>query len=264
MPGMSPPFPPAVGEKIHFKIKTENKKEHGMKVKDKVILVTGGSRGIGLETAKMLKERGAQAIIMGRDQARLDAASQAYSLMSIQGDVSREADVQKVYRFIREKYGRLDALINNAGFGYFDLLEDIQLDKFQQVFATNVTGAMLMAREAAVMFKKQNYGNIVNISSTAGLRGFARGTAYSATKFALKAMTECWRAELRPYNVRVILVNPSEVQTDFVVNSGREARPFNPSKLQAADIAYAIVTALEMEDRGFVTEMTIFATNPQS
>ena len=76
-------------------------------------------------------------------------------------------------------------------------------------------------------------------------------------------MSECWQAELRKYNVRVILINPSEVQTQFTVNSGREKRDFNPTKLQVAEISHAISAALEMEDRGFITELTVFATNPQ-
>lgn len=234
-----------------------------MNLDQKIILITGGSAGIGLETAKMLKSKGAQIIVNARSETRLDVVGKELDVLTIQGDVSKEADVKRIYQFIEKKFGRLDALINNAGYGYFDLLENIDTEKFRKVFDTNVTGAMMMAREAAKMFMKQNYGNIVNISSTAGLNGFAGGTAYSATKFALKSMTECWRAELRKYNVRVILINPSEVQTDFVVNSGREARSFNPTKLQGPDIAHAICAALEMEDRGFVTELTVFATNPK-
>ncbi len=234
-----------------------------MNLKDKVIIVTGGSQGIGLATAKMLKSKGAQVVITARNKARLDEAAKANDLFQIQGDVANEADVKQIYQTVTDKFGRIDALINNAGYGYFSLLEDIELDKFNRVFATNVTGAMLMAREAAKIFKKQNHGNIVNISSTAGLKGFAYGTAYSATKFALKAMTECWRDELRKYNVRVILVNPSEVQTQFVINSGREGRSYNPTKLQAEDIAHSVCAALEMDDRGFITELTVFATNPQ-
>ena len=234
-----------------------------MNLDGKIILVSGGSAGIGLETARMLKSKEARVIINARNEARLKAAGKELNVATIQGDVSIEADVQRIYNFIKKEFGRLDALINNAGYGYFDLLENIDTGKFQKVFATNVAGTMMMAREAAKIFIKQNYGNIVNISSTAGLNGFAGGTAYSATKFALKSMTECWRAELRKYNVRVILINPSEVQTDFVVNSGREARAFNPSKLQGVDIAHAICAALEMEDRGFVTELTVFATNPK-
>jgi 3-oxoacyl-[acyl-carrier protein] reductase len=76
-------------------------------------------------------------------------------------------------------------------------------------------------------------------------------------------MTECWRAELRPHNVRVILINPSEVQTEFVINSGRPKREFNETKLVAEDIAHAVIASLEMEDRGFITELTVFATNPK-
>ena len=91
---------------------------------------------------------------------------------------------------------------------------------FDAVFATNVTGAMLMGREAAKIFIKRNRGNIINISSTAGLRGAANGTAYYASKFALRGMTECWRAELRKHNIRVMLVNPSEVLTNFAATAG--------------------------------------------
>ena len=234
-----------------------------MDLKDKIILVTGGSAGIGLAAAKMLKSKGARVIITARNEARLNAAGKEFGLETIPGDVANESDVKNIFRAISEKFGKLDALINNAGYGYFGLLEEMDVEKFNLVFATNVTGAMLMAREALNLFKAQNSGNIINISSTAGTKGFAYGTAYSATKFALRAMTECWRAELRKYNIRVILINPSEVQTDFVANSGREAREFNPTKLQADDIAHTVCAALEMEDRGFITELTVFATNPQ-
>lgn len=234
-----------------------------MNLSGKIVLITGGSLGIGLDTAVKLNSKGANVIINARDESRLEEAGQKHDLVTIKGDVSKESDVEDIYSFVHERYGKLDVLINNAGYGYFDLLEDIDTEKFERVFATNVTGAMMMARQAAKIFKKQNHGNIVNISSTAGTKGFVGGTAYSATKFALKAMTECWRAELRKYNVRVILINPSEVQTHFTANSGRESRPLNPTKLQGSDIAHSICSALEMEDRGFITELTVFATNPQ-
>lgn len=235
-----------------------------MNLQDKIILVTGGSGGIGLETAKMLSGKGARVIIVARNQQRLERAASQFGLEALQGDVSREEDVLRIYREISNRFPRLDALINNAGYGYFDLLENIDVEKFNRVFATNVTGAMLMAREAAKIFKAQQYGNIVNIGSTAGLKGFAHGTAYSATKFALKSMTETWREELRRHNIRVMLINPSAVQTEFASNSGREASPFNPTMLQPVDVAHAVCAALEMEDRGFITELTIFATNPRT
>ena len=133
----------------------------------------------------------------------------------------------------------------------------------QRVYGTNVFGAMLVARESARHFIAKNRGNIVNVASTAGQRGFAGGTAYSSSKFALTGLTECWRAELRKHNIRVMQINPSEVQTEFVAASGRPLRSFSERKLLAADIAHAIMAMLEMHDRGFMPETTVWATNPE-
>jgi 3-oxoacyl-[acyl-carrier protein] reductase len=151
---------------------------------------------------------------------------------------------------------------STTGFGTFRALVDMDRDSFDAVFATNVTGAMLMAREAAKHFITRNQVNIVNICSTASLRGAPRGTAYYASKFALRGMTECWRAKLRQYNVRVFLVNPSEVMTDFATSAGL-AQKQTPTKLQGEDIAHIVKAMLEMDDRGFTPELSVFATNPQ-
>jgi len=121
---------------------------------------------------------------------------------------------------------------------------------------------MLMAREAAKIFAAQKSGNIVNIGSTASHRGAPNGSAYYGSKFALRGMTECWRAELRQFNVRVFLVNPSEVITNFGVAAGFDQKD-NPTKLRGEDIAHAVKSVLEMNDRGFTTEITVFATNPK-
>lgn len=234
-----------------------------MELKDKVVLVTGGSLGIGLATAKMLREKDAKVIITGRNKERLEKAAQENDLVPVVSDVSKEDDVNSLFDFIKKEFGKLDALINNAGYGYFESVDNITVSKFEDVLQTNVIGAAMAAREASKIFKEQNSGAIVNIASTAATKGFAGGTPYVATKFALRGMTECWRAELRPHNVRVILINPSEVQTEFVANSGRDRREFNPTKLVGEDIAHAVVSSLEMNDRGFVTELTVFATNPK-
>ena len=234
-----------------------------MNLNKKVILITGGSSGIGKSLAEKAKEKGAEVIITGRNQEKLDKTAKELGVVSYSFDVSKEDEVIEFYNKFNNDFSSLDALINNAGYGYFDLLENIDAAKFNEVHSTNVFGAMLMAREATKIFKKQNSGNIINISSTAGKKGFAYGTPYVATKFALKGMTECWQAELRPYNVRVVLINPSEVQTDFSINAGNGIREFNPTKLIADDISHAVISALEMEDRGFITELTVFATNPK-
>ncbi len=234
-----------------------------MDLQDKIIVVTGGTLGIGLATAIKLKEQRAKVIITGRNKKRLEQASEDFDLTPFLSDVSKEQDVIDLFGFIKKEYGKLDVLINNAGYGYFDNIDEVDAKKFNDVLQTNVIGAALAAREASKIFKEQNSGAIINIASTAATKGFASGTPYVASKFALRGMTECWRAELRPHNIRVILINPSEVQTEFAVNAGRSKREFNPTKLVAEDIAHAVVSSLEMEDRGFITELTVFATNPK-
>jgi 3-oxoacyl-[acyl-carrier protein] reductase len=201
--------------------------------------------------------------ITGRDATRLASAAKAIGAVSVHADVGKEADVLRTYKEVLQQFGHLDILVNNAGFGVIKPLVEMSLAEFEKVFATNVTGAMLMAREAAKHFIERKSGNIVNIGSTAAVRGAAKGTAYYGSKFALRGMTECWRAELRPFNVRVILVNPSEVLTDFYATAGLPQNKDNPSKLQGEDIAHAVKAALEMHERGFTIETTVFATNPK-
>jgi 3-oxoacyl-[acyl-carrier protein] reductase len=234
-----------------------------MDLRNAVALITGGSSGIGRAIAQSLAGSGARIAITGRDDRRLTETASALKVHAIRADVTKEADVERTYREVLEKFGDLDILVNNAGFGVFKNLVDFDLASFEAVFATNVTGAMLMARGAAKHFIARQRGNIVNISSTAGLKGAARGTAYYASKFALRGMTECWRDELRKHNVRVMLVNPSEVLTNFSVVAGFDQKE-NPTKLRAEDIAHMVKAILEMDDRGFTPELSIFATNPKN
>jgi 3-oxoacyl-[acyl-carrier protein] reductase len=234
-----------------------------MKIENVNALVTGGSSGIGLETARQLKAKGANVVICGRDAARIEEVAGEIGALGIAADVSVEVDIVRLVRTVIERFGnQYNTLINNAGFGIFAPLVEMELTAMQRVFATNVFGATLVARESARHFVAQQYGNIVNVSSSAGKRGYAGGTAYAASKFALSGLTECWRAELRPSNIRVMQINPSEVQTEFRGRSGRPTPPHSDRKLVAADIAQAIVSMLELEDRGFVTEVSVWATNP--
>jgi 3-oxoacyl-[acyl-carrier protein] reductase len=142
-------------------------------------------------------------------------------------------------------------------------LTQIDTKKFNDVLMTNITGAMFCGRESAKYFTEKNYGNIINIASSAGKNGFANGTPYCATKFALRGMTECWRAELRKHNIRVMLVNPSEVQTYFGINAGGKKKDHNPTKLEGYHIAHLIKSMLELDDVGFIPEAGVWATNPQ-
>ncbi|HVW07264.1 MAG TPA: SDR family NAD(P)-dependent oxidoreductase [Bryobacteraceae bacterium] len=232
-----------------------------MDLSNKVALVTGGSSGIGRAIAKSLTDAGARVAVTGRDEKKLAEAARALGAHAIRADVSREEDVLRTYKEVLAKFGDLDILINNAGIGAFRPLVEMDTAAFERVFATNVTGVMMMGREAAKIFAARKRGNIVNICSTAGLRGAPGGTAYYASKFAVRGMTECWRAELRKHNIRVMLVNPSEVITDFFAANGLTQKA-SDSKLRGEEIAHAVRAALEMDDRGFIPELSVFATNP--
>jgi 3-oxoacyl-[acyl-carrier protein] reductase len=232
-------------------------------LKNAAVLVTGGSCGIGLETARILRQRGARVAMCARHKEMLEAAAKEVDAFPIVADVSKEDDVQRMIGEVVKEFSDYNVLINNAGFGAFAPLVELTSDEFFHVWQTNVLGAMVVARESAKHFIGRSYGNIVNLSSTAGQRGFANGTAYCASKFAVQAMTECWRAELRQHNIRVMQVNPSEVLTNFADDEASQGKADNPTKLHAQDIAHLIVSMLEIDDRGFVTDSTIWATNPK-
>jgi 3-oxoacyl-[acyl-carrier protein] reductase len=234
-----------------------------MNLRNRTALITGGSSGIGLAIAKALTDAGSRVAITGRNQSRLAEAAKAINAHPIKADVSSEDDVKRTYREFFDKFGHLDILVNNAAFGERRSLLEMDRAKFDAILQTNVMGTMLMSREAAKHFVERKSGNIINIGSTAGVRGAANGTSYYASKFALRGMTECWRGELRQHNVRVILINPSEVLTNFAATAGFAQNDDNPTKLQPEDIAHVVKAALEMNDRGFTTELTVFATNPK-
>ena len=232
-----------------------------MEMAGAVAVVTGGSEGIGRATAGALKAAGSRVTIMARREDVLKEAASELGVDWIVGDVAVEADATRAVAETVKKHGRLDILINNAGFGIWKPLVEMELSELESVYRTNVFGAFLMGREAARQFVAQGSGNLVNISSTSGLRGNRGSTAYSSSKFALRGMTECWRDELRRHDVRVILVNPSEVLTNFASKAGWD-QAYSPKKLSAAEIADAIVGALKIDDRGFIPEFSVFATNP--
>ena len=232
-----------------------------MELRDAVALVTGGSEGIGRAIAEALMHQGCKVTITGRREEVLKDTAEELGLDWIAGDVGNETDAVRTVSSVIERYGRLDILVNNAGYGMFKPLVDTTLDELKDMYQTNVFGTFLMAREAAKQFIKQGSGELINISSTSSLKGSSGRTAYGSSKFALRGMTECWRDELRRHDVRVMLVNPSEVMTDFAAKAGVE-RERSDKKLRPKEIADAIVGALKVDARGFIPEFSVFATNP--
>ena len=232
-----------------------------MELRDAVALVTGGSEGIGRAIAEALTSEGCKVTVTGRREEALRNTAEELGLDWIAGDVGNETDAIRTVNSVIEKHGRLDILVNNAGYGMFKPLVDTTLEELKGVYQTNVFGTFLMAREAAQQFIKQGSGELINISSTSSLKGSSGRTAYGSSKFALRGMTECWRDELRRHNVRVMLVNPSEVMTNFAAKAGVE-RELSDKKLRPQEIADAIVGALKVDSRGFIPEFSVFATNP--
>ncbi|MBI9071700.1 MAG: SDR family oxidoreductase [Melioribacteraceae bacterium] len=232
-----------------------------MNIKNSTAIVTGGSLGIGKATAKLLIDNGAKVIITGRNKERLELAASEIGAIACHIDITDYNNFKPTIKELISKHGKIDILINNAGIGAFGELGDLTIDQFESVFNTNVFGLALFTQELLPHFKERKSGNIVNIASTAALKGFAHGTVYSASKFALRGMTQCWQAELRKHNIRVMLINPSEVTTAFA-NAERKERAEVDNKLRSVEIAHSIKSALEMDDRGFIPELTVWATNP--
>lgn len=233
-----------------------------MDIKNSTVLITGGSSGIGKSTAISLIQKGAKVIITGRNESKLEAVAKEIGAIPLAFDISDLKTIPaSAKKAIELMEGKIDVLINNAGIGAFPELGEITEDDLMQVYSTNVFGLTLFTQELLPLFKRQQSGTIINIGSTAALKGFARGTIYAASKFAVRGITQSWQAELRKDNIRVCLVNPSEVTTAFF-DENRTEREETSNKLGPADIAHAIISVIEMRNKGFVPELTVWATNP--
>ena len=233
-----------------------------MNLKGKHVVVTGGSLGIGKATANSLIEKGAKVLVTGRSLERLHDAFNNIDCHTIAFDIGDTSKIEENAKQCLEILdGRVDVLINNAGLGERKSIEELSIDAFMKVFNVNVFGLALFTKEIVPVMKSQNGGTIMNIGSTASLKGYKTGSIYASSKFAVRCLTQCWQAELRPYNIRVCQINPSEVTTAFG-SRDRIEREEVDNKLSSKEIAHAITSALEMDDRGFINELNVWATNP--
>ncbi|MDC6470438.1 SDR family oxidoreductase [Flavobacteriales bacterium] len=230
-------------------------------ISGKKVLITGGSSGIGRATAKELISMGAIVSITGRNKEKLERVASEINAIPIHLDVSKYNTIAVKTLDAFHSMGGIDVLVNNAGIGEFAKLEDIKISQFENIFATNVFGLTMLTQEVVKFFKTQQHGTIINIGSSAASSGFPSGSVYSASKFALRGLTECWRHELRRDNIRVILVNPSEVTTAFN-DKNRMEREVQDNKLRPSEISHVIISAIQMDDRGFIPELNVWATNP--
>ncbi len=203
-------------------------------MKDKIVLITGGSKGYGAGTAEVMKQAGAKVWITGRDQAALDATAKRLGVKGIRADVTSPADWDRVFAALQAEGGRLDVLVNNAGGGVKIAPMTEQTDEaIAQIIAVNLTGQLYGCRRAAKVMKAQRSGLIVNISSGCALHAWPGWGPYSAAKAGLNQFGHCLYTELREAGVRVTTITPYWGATDFVDAAGIAGHPASDPAIRA-------------------------------
>lgn len=214
-----------------------------MELKNKTAIVTGVSRGIGKETVLALLEKGAK--VCGWGKRKPDFTHPNFHF--IKTDVRDSKQVENAFAETQKKFGeQIHILINNAGLGYFKLMENLSEEEWKEMFDTNVHGIFFCSKNVIPAMKKQKYGHIVNISSVAGLLGLPEGTGYCGTKFAVRGISEAMFKELREFNIKVTCVYPGSTKTDFFTHY--PSVKTGEWMMHPKDIAQTIIHALEMPD----------------
>jgi 3-oxoacyl-[acyl-carrier protein] reductase len=236
----------------------------GSSLAGSIALVTGGGTGIGREIALALGRSGAAVVVSGRRREPLRAVAGELEALGVRAlehpvDVRDPASVQSLVDATEREFGRIDVLVNNAA--TFVRGEVVALDPkaWDDVLATNLTGAFLVSRAVLPGMIRRKSGSIVFISSTSGKRGDAGGSAYSASKFGMMGLAQSLLYEVRRHDIRVVVVSPSGIDT------GREAP--DPETVagvrpHAADVAASVVHCLALPPRVLVREVEIWGTNP--
>jgi len=187
---------------------------------EKIALVTGSSSGIGLETVLALARDRYKTFASMRDTKKGEklekiAKKENISIETIQLDVDKEESIVSVIKKIISDCGRIDVLVNNAGYGQFGCTEDVSVDDFRKQFETNFFSIVRIIQEVAPIMRKQKSGDIINISSVAGRMGLPGSPAYISSKFALEGLGECLRYELGQFGIRTTLIEPGVIKTNF-------------------------------------------------
>jgi 3-oxoacyl-[acyl-carrier protein] reductase len=195
----------------------------------RVAIVTGGSRGIGLASARLLAEDGASVVVSGRDGGRLEAAVRELEVvggesLAVTADATKREDADRLVDATRERFGRIDVLVNNAGMTRDQLLVRMRDEDWDQVLDTNLRGVFLMTRAVGKVMMRQKSGRIINITSTAGVMGNAGQVNYSAAKSGVIGLTKAAARELAHWNILVNAVAPGLIETDMTASIPAEAR----------------------------------------
>jgi 3-oxoacyl-[acyl-carrier protein] reductase len=235
-------------------------------IKGKNALITGAGKGIGKAVAQQLAAEGVNVALLARTEKDLEAVaaelkSSGVKVVYATADVADRSAVETAIAKLTAELGSIDILINNAGVGKFGKFMEMEPEEWEQIIKVNLLGAYYVIRGVLPGMLERQSGDIVNISSTAGQKGAAVTSAYSASKFGLIGMSESLMQEVRKSNIRVTTLTPSTIATDMAIDL--KLTDGNPDKvMQSEDFAELIVMQLKLNKRVFVKEAGIWSTNP--
>ena len=228
-----------------------------MTLKGQVAIVTGGGRGIGAGIARSLAGLGATTIICGRHRDPLEQTARELGCEAMVCDVSDWNSVSQLAGRVKETFGRLDILVNNAGIGGFGgPLHSMPLEKWDELFNTNLRGVFYTVRALAALMISGGGGHIINISSIAGKNPLPNGAAYAASKWGLNGLSYSIAEELRGHNIRVSVVCPGSTNTELSPHEGK-----NPNKmLQPDDVGHVVAMLVTQAPQSFASEVILRPT----
>jgi 3-oxoacyl-[acyl-carrier protein] reductase len=238
-----------------------------MELKNKVVCITGASKGIGRATALAMAREGAAIAISARGRDHLEAvAADARALgvrvYSYAGDMGVEKDIKSFISGTKKELGALDILINNAGFGFFHTIADFPTKDWDDMFNLNVRGLFIATREALPYLREASESAVINVASLAGKNAFVNGGGYAATKHAVLGFSRCLMLEERKNSLRVLAICPGSVATNFFDDHHETMDPKRERILQAEDVAESIIHMLKLPQRAMVSEIDIRPSNP--
>jgi 3-oxoacyl-[acyl-carrier protein] reductase len=228
----------------------------------KTALVTGGSRGIGFAIARRLGRMGAKVAICARDANKLEDAAgrlgnDGVEVLAVTTDVTSAKEIGALVTKTEKSLGTIEILVNNAGVGYFGPVHEAYEKNWDSVLDTNLKSVFLLSKAVAPGMIERRAGHIINIGSLAGKNAFKNGGVYCASKWGLMGLTECMAEDLREYAIRVSVICPGSVATDF----GSPTSKKNPDKiLQPDDIAHAVEMLVTQAPQSFISEVLIRPT----
>jgi 3-oxoacyl-[acyl-carrier protein] reductase len=235
-------------------------------IKGKIAYITGAGRGIGKATALEFAREGVHVGLIARTESALEQVAEEARSFGVKvsvapADISDMEQVESAVSRLQDELGPADILINNAGIGTYGKFLEIDPENWKRTFEVNVFGTYHVTRAVLPQLIKKNRGDIINISSSSGLKGTANSTAYSGSKFAVQGITEALMQEVRKHNIRVMTLNPSLVATDLTF--GEELDEADTEKyMQPEDLAEHMVSQLKLHPRIFIKQSLQWATNP--